>query len=61
MLVFKVLANQTTALDAELFTIRLGIAKTAIMDIEYIILITNSLDSAENAVDPSVHSEQAHF
>ena len=61
MLVFKVLANQTTALDAELFTIRLDIAKTAIIDIECIILITNSLDSAENTVDPSVHSGQAHF
>ena len=61
ILVFKVLANQTTALDAELFTIRLDIAKTAIIDIECIILITDSLDSAENAVDPSVHSGQAHF
>ena len=36
-----------TALDAELFAIRLGIAKTTSMTIEYIILITDSLESAK--------------
>jgi len=43
MSIFKVLANQTTALDAELFAIRPDIAKVTIMDIECIITITDSL------------------
>ena len=45
---------------AELFAIRLGIAKATSMAIERIILITNSLGSARQAVDPSVHPGQAH-
>ena len=32
----KVLASQTTTLDTELFSIRLDIAKTTSMNIEYI-------------------------
>ena len=31
------------------------------MTIEHIILITNSLESARQAVDPSMHPGQAHF
>ena len=45
-------AGRTTAPDAELFTIRLGIAKATSMAIERIILITDSLGSARRAVDP---------
>ena len=45
---------------AELFAIRLGIAKAISMAIECIILITDSLGSARRAVDPSVHPGQAH-
>ena len=56
----KVPAGRTTALDAELFAIRLGVSKATSMDIEHIILITDSLDSARRSVDPSVHSGQAH-
>ena len=56
----KAPAGKTTAPDAELFAIRLGIAKATSMAIERIILITNSLESARQAVDPSVHPGQAH-
>ena len=45
---------------AELFAIRLGIAKATSMAIEHIILITDSLGSARWAVDPSAHPGQAH-
>ena len=57
---FKTLAGRTTTSDAELFTIRLSIAKATSMAIEHIILITDSLESARRAVDPSVHPGQAH-
>jgi len=56
----KAPAGRTTAPDAELFAIRLGIAKATSMAIEGIILITDSLESARRAVDPSVHPGQAH-
>ena len=42
----KAPAGRTTASDAELFAIKLGIAKTTSMAIEHIILITDSLGSA---------------
>ena len=42
----KAPAGRTTAPDAELFAIRLGIAKATSMAIECIILITDSLGSA---------------
>ena len=56
----KAPAGRTTAPDTELFAIRLGIAKATNMAIEHIILITDSLGSARQAVDPSIHSGQAH-
>ena len=56
----KTPASRTTAPDAELFAIRLGIAKATSMAIECIILITDSLGSARWAVDPSIYSGQAH-
>ena len=56
----KALASRTTASDAELFAIRLRVSKATSMDIERIILITDSLSSARRSVDPSVHSGQAH-
>ena len=56
----KAPAGRTTAPDAKLFAIRLGIAKATRMAIEHIILITDSLGSARRAVDPSVHPGQAH-
>ena len=43
---FKVPASRTTVSDAELFAIRLDIAKATSMAIKCIILITNSLGSA---------------
>ena len=57
----KVLAGRTTAPDAKLFAIRLGIAKATSMAIERIILITDLLGFARQAVDPSVYPRQAHF
>ena len=57
---FKALADRITTSNAELFTIRLSIAKATNMAIEHIILITDSLESARQAVDPSVHPGQAH-
>ena len=39
----KAPAGKTTAPDAELFAIRLGVSKATSMDIEHIILITDSL------------------
>ena len=59
VLSFKAPAGRKTAPDAELFAIRLGIAKATSMAIECIILITDSLKSARQAVEP-VHSGQAH-
>ena len=57
---FKASASQTTVSDAKLLTIKLGIAKTASINIEYIILITNFLDFARKTVDFSIYSEQAY-
>jgi len=58
---FKTLADRTTTLDTKLFAIRLGIAKATSMAIKYIILITDSLKSARQAVDPPMYPRQAHF
>jgi len=56
----KILAVKTTTSDAELFIIRLKVSKTTSMNIEYIIIITGSLNSAKKIVDLLVHSEQAY-
>jgi len=56
----KAPARRATALDAELFAIRLGVAKATSFDIKHIILITDSLSAARRAVDALVHSGQAH-
>ena len=56
----KTPAGRTTAPNAKLFAIRLGVSKATSMDIERIILITDSLGSARRSVNPSVHSGQAH-
>ena len=56
----KAPAGRITTSDVELFAIRLGIAKTTSIAIECIILITDLLGSAIQAVDPSVHPGQAH-
>jgi len=39
----KAPAGRATALDAELFAIRLGVAKATSFDVKHIILITDSL------------------
>jgi len=56
----KAPAGRTTALDAELFAIRLGVTKATSFDVKHIILITDSLSAARRAVDPAVHSGQAY-
>ena len=56
----KTFAGKTTALDTELFAIRLSITKATSFDIKHIILITASLSAAKRAVDPTVHSGQVH-
>ena len=44
MLSLKVLANRITSPDTKLFTIRLEVSKTTSMNIDCIILITDSLN-----------------
>jgi len=61
MLSSKAPAGRTTAPNTKLFTIRLDVSKATSMDIEHIILITNSLGSARKSVNLSVYSGQAHF
>ena len=56
----KTLAGKITVPDAELFVIRLGIAKATSIDIEHIILITELLESVRQAVCPSVYPGQAY-
>jgi len=56
----KTSAGQATALDAELFAIRLGVVKATFFDIKRIVIITDSLTAARRAVDASVHSGQVH-
>ena len=46
--------------DTELFAIRLSIAKAISLDVEYIILITNSLSFARKVVNHSVYCKQAY-
>ena len=57
----KALTSRTTIPDAELFAIRLGVSKATSMDIECIILTTDSLGSARKSVNLLVHSGQVHF
>ena len=57
----KAPAGSTTAPNAKLFAIRLGVFKATSMDIECIILIIDSLDSARRSVNLLVHSGQVHF
>jgi len=56
----KAPAERATALDAELFAIRLGVVKATFFDVKYIVIITDSLTAVRRAVDASVHSGQAH-
>jgi len=53
-------AGRATALDAELFAIRLGVVKATSFDVKRIIIITDSLTVARRAVDVSVYSGQTH-
>ena len=60
MLSSKASAGRTTASDAKLFAIRLDVSKATSMDIEHIILITDSLGSARRSVDPNHFSSSNH-
>ena len=57
----KAPTSRTTIPDAELFAIRLGVSKATSIDIECIILTTDSLGSARKSVNLLVHSGQVHF
>jgi len=48
--------NRATALDAELFAIRLSVVKATSFDVKHIVIIIDSLTAARRAVDASVHS-----
>ena len=52
----KVPAGRVTALDTELFAIRLGVVKATSFEVKRIVIITDSLTAARRAVDASVHS-----
>jgi len=56
----KAPAGRATALDVELFAIRLGVIKATSFDVKRIVIITDSLTVARRAVDASVHLGQAH-
>jgi len=56
----KAPAGRATALDAELFAIRLGVVKATSFDVKCIVIITDSLTVARRAVDASIHLDQAH-
>ena len=56
----KAPAGRATALDAELFAIRLGVVKATSFDVKRIIIITDSLTVARRAVDVSVYSGQTY-
>ena len=56
----KAPVGQVTALDTELFAIRLSIVKATSFDVKHIVIITNSLTAARRAVNASVHSGQAY-
>jgi len=54
----KAPTGQATALDAELFAIRL--VKATSFDVKHIVIITDSLTAARRVVDASIYSGQAH-
>jgi len=56
----KAPTGQATALDTELFAIRLSVVKATSFDVKRIVIITDSLTAARRAVDASVYSGQAH-
>ena len=60
MLSFKALAGKIITSDAKLFAIKLKVSKATNIDIEHIILMTDSLSSARKIVDLIVYSEQAY-
>ena len=56
----KISAGRVTTSDTKLFTIRLGVFKATNINIEHIILITDSLGFAKRVMDLSVYSGQAY-
>ena len=60
MLSSKISASRVTTSDTKLFTIRLEVFKATNINIEHIILITDSPSFAKRAIDLSVYSGQAY-
>ncbi|KAF5355016.1 hypothetical protein D9756_005205 [Leucocoprinus leucothites] len=56
----KQASGRASSTDAELYSIRIGIAKAISLQCDHIILITDCLPAAKLAVDPSIHSSQSH-
>jgi hypothetical protein len=55
------MAGRVLASDAELFAIRAAVCKaTGFVNCDRIVLFTDSIGMAKRAVDPSIHSGQAH-
>ncbi|KAF5347025.1 hypothetical protein D9756_011012 [Leucocoprinus leucothites] len=55
----KQASGRASSTDAELYSIRIGIAKAISLQCDHIILITDCLPAAKLAVDPSIHSSQS--
>ncbi|KAF5353908.1 hypothetical protein D9756_007280 [Leucocoprinus leucothites] len=56
----KQASGRASSTDAELYSIRIGIAKAISLHCDHIILITDCLPAAKLAVNPSIHSSQSH-
>jgi len=57
---FKSPTGKVTALDAELFAIRLAISKATVTGCKDIIIFTDNIPAAKRAMDTSIHSGQGH-
>ena len=54
-------SGRVLSTDAELFAIRMAVGRAVTLrDCQHILVFTDSMASARRAVDPSVHSRQAH-
>ena len=57
----KVPAGRVTSVDAELFAIRLAIAKATTTGCPDIVVITGCFPAAKRAVNTAIHSGQGHY
>jgi len=57
----KAPAGQVTLVDAELFAIRLAIAKATVTGCPNIVVITDFCPTTKRAVDTTIQSGQGHY